>query len=379
MVYNFRHRNTNRAYPRVLSAIDLHGKESSPRGKPTKELFGAVTEITHPLERVQTTYGRGGNVFFLIAEALWILEGRGDVDWISYYSKSIGQFKDEGYPDYNGPYGVRMRKWGQRRDRETIYNWPDTHKHTTFDQLIDVYDKLREDSETRQALMTYHIPPLDAACLKTADRPCNVVSMLKIRDGKLHLHQVVRSNDVTWGLFPTNVWQWGTVLEVLAGMLGVGVGELWFFSDSLHTYLEDYNAGTNRVVLKEKRFYDVYSNYKPEPFKGTKEEFEDGLYWVMRCHHHFRKGNLSFEMPKVNEWFVPQIEMLRVFSVYKQEGIVEAMEMLNGVGRKDYMVAGSEYLMRNQSVTKGDVDFMRNNFGFTDEDIDYVTHGSKVE
>lgn len=83
--------------------------------------------------------------------------------------------------------------------------------------------------------------PLDDGRPRADDIPCSVMSLLKIADGKLHWFQVMRSNDVVLGL-PYNVIQWTTIQEILAGWLGVEVGEYVHHADSLHVYNRDHEA-----------------------------------------------------------------------------------------------------------------------------------------
>jgi len=60
---------------------------------------------------------------------------------------------------------------------------------------------------------------------------CNVLSMLKIRDGRLEWTQVMRSNDLFRGV-PYNFVQFTVLQEVIAGWLGLEVGAYDHVSDS---------------------------------------------------------------------------------------------------------------------------------------------------
>ena len=67
------------------------------------------------------------------------------------------------------------------------------------------------------------------------DVPCNVSSHLMIRQGCLEWLQVMRSNDLIWGT-PYNFVQFTSIQEIVAGWLGVEVGNYVHVSDSLHVY-----------------------------------------------------------------------------------------------------------------------------------------------
>ena len=80
------------------------------------------------------------------------------------------------------------------------------------------------------------LPDLDGSPANE-DIPCNVLAMLKVRDGALHWTQVMRSNDLFLGL-PYNIVQFTMLQEVLAGWLGVRVGPYNVVIDSLHVYVD---------------------------------------------------------------------------------------------------------------------------------------------
>lgn len=81
-----------------------------------------------------------------------------------------------------------------------------------------------------------------------SDIPCNVCSLLKVRDGRLEWVQIMRSNDAFKGL-PYNFVQCMTLQEVMAGWLHVEPGSYTHFSDSLHVYDEDIEDAFRSVQL----------------------------------------------------------------------------------------------------------------------------------
>lgn len=374
-IYVFSGRNFNVLLPRMVRTVVQIGDEVSPRGKLTRELYPCITKITNPLEKVNTIYSRGGNPFFLIAEAAWIMAGRGDVEFLGPYSKAIGQFSDEGYPDFNGAYGVRLRNWGQ--DRAVRAFWDDSmgNEHYTFDQMRDAYEKLLQDPETRQAVMTLHIPPFDAASVKTNDRPCNIVSMFKIRDGRLNLHQVLRSNDLVWGLSNANIFQWSTILETLAAWLDLPVGEIVFYSDSLHVYLEEYSAPIVNKLMMETREYDVYNDYTPVRMAAIPpKDYDLELERFFAVHDEIMG---AFEVPQdLPLVFKDWLWMLRSYRYWKStKNVLDAQRILARVSRKDYVVAALEFFERNGGGVNKEL--AKNVLGLNEEDIAYIMHGGR--
>lgn len=73
-----------------------------------------------------------------------------------------------------------------------------------IDQLERAYHALIGKPHTRQVVLQIWEPKVDLPRLSgdesAADVPCNIVSMLKVRNGKLEWTQILRSNDVRfWG------------------------------------------------------------------------------------------------------------------------------------------------------------------------------------
>ena len=68
-----------------------------------------------------------------------------------------------------------------------------------------------------------------------------MLSLLKVREGKLEWLQVIRSNDLFLGV-PHNFVQFTCLQEVMARWLGIECGAYHQVSDSLHMYDDDEEA-----------------------------------------------------------------------------------------------------------------------------------------
>jgi hypothetical protein len=62
--------------------------------------------------------------------------------------------------------------------------------------------------------------------------------LFKLREGKLYMTVINRSNDIHWGLYAVNFPTFGLLQELLASMLGVYMGEQTHLSNSLHYYVD---------------------------------------------------------------------------------------------------------------------------------------------
>ena len=168
---------------------------------------------------------------FAIAEVIWILTGRNDSAFLNYFNRDLPKFAGEG-STYYGAYGHRLR-------------------HSLgIDQLEHAYNALRADPTSRQVVLQVWDSRLDLpnedGTPRSKDIPCNIVSLLKVRRGRLEWTQVMRSNDLFRGL-PHNIIQFTSLQEVLAGWLQLDLGAYHHLSDSLHLY-ED--AGDVRERLE---------------------------------------------------------------------------------------------------------------------------------
>ena len=99
---------------------------------------------------------------------------------------------------------------------------------------------------------------------RSPDIPCNVMSLLKIRDGFLEWMQIIRSNDVWRGL-PHNIVQFTSLQEIMAGWLGCKIGTYSQISDSLHVYLDEEDADNVRAVTSLEAAPNADSIALPKP------------------------------------------------------------------------------------------------------------------
>ncbi|WIT25873.1 hypothetical protein [Bacillus phage SPO1L1] len=232
-MYTFSGSNPTQLYMDILSTVIKEGDVLAPRGKKIKEIRPVMIEFKSPLRRTTFLKGRTINPFFQVAESMWILAGKSDVSFLLDYNKNMGQFSDDGV-FFNAPYGERLRFWNKSDANKFIYN--------PIDQLRDVYEKIKADPDTRQAVAVIYNPLFDNINNDTKDRPCNLLLSFKLRNGKLDLSVYNRSNDLHWGTFGANLCQFSTILEAMASWLGVEVGSYYQITDSLHIYLDEYGS-----------------------------------------------------------------------------------------------------------------------------------------
>ncbi len=248
----------NSVYGRLVGHCMHAGALVPSRNGQTRELHPAVVEVNDPRRRLVTAWGRPVNVAFALAEVLWIMGGRRDVEMLAFYNSKIVDYSDDG-KTFNAAYGYRLR-----------------HEFG-YDQIEDVVRTLKADPDSRQAVLNVWSPVRDrgytalgpahmsAEALEagadfevvanhTKDRACNVMAHPLIREGKLDWLQIVRSNDALWGV-PYNWMQWMHLQEQVAVMVGVPVGKYVHVADSLHIY--DYHWEEALRI----RDFDLYEEF----------------------------------------------------------------------------------------------------------------------
>ena len=226
--------------------------QAESRGGRTRELLHCLFVLHNPRARWVLSRVPAMNPAFAIAEVFWILLGRNDSRFINYWNPVLPRYAGEGN-HYHGAYGHRLRS---------------SHG---VDQLQRAYEVLRSDPASRQVTLQIWDSridlPTDLGSPAAPDIPCNIAACLKVRDGRLSWLQLMRSNDVFLGL-PYNIVQFTVLQEVIAGWLGLEVGDFALMVDSLHLY--DQNAELMKIGAIPKIDAHQYPS-----FALSKESFDD--------------------------------------------------------------------------------------------------------
>ena len=188
-----------------------------------REILHAVLQISDPRQRWVVSRLPCINPAFALAEVIWILNGRDDTAFLENWFPS--------YQNYVGGSGSQYAAYGKR-----------LRVHFGFDQLTRAYQALKCQPEGRQVVLQIWSPdddmPLPNGSPRSGDIPCNLLSCLKLREGKLHWLQIIRSNDIEIAERRIHIVQFTMLQEIMAGWLGADLGEYMQVIDSLHWYVE---------------------------------------------------------------------------------------------------------------------------------------------
>lgn len=246
-------RNVHAALPEGLRLLDLYGQiKDSRAGKVLVAPWPVMTIYKQPCERVLFWETRDANPFFHLMEALWMLAGRNDVEWLVRFNKKMRDFSDNGRT-FHGAYGHRWRKH---------FVWED--QPLPVDQLGLVVELLKRHPDSRRAVIqmwdcTQDLMVDEALC---RDVPCNDLIFVWNDNGSLNMTVMCRSNDIIWGAYGANAVHFSILQEYLAAKLGWQVGKLYQLSNNYHAYLDVFEK--NKSLIDEAR--DPHRMYQNNPY-----------------------------------------------------------------------------------------------------------------
>lgn len=271
--------------PVLLKDLLENGEETGSRNGRVKERLNAQITLTDPARREILAPGRHANVFAQIAETVWVLYGQGDVRWLSAYLPRAMDYSDDG-KTWRGAYGPRLRG---------TQGYP-------VDQVRFVVETLRRDPLSRQAVIQIYSAQVDSA--PGLDRPCNTFLQFQSRWGHLHMTVTIRSNDIMWGWSGINAFEWSTLQEAIASILGLKVGPLTFNTGNMHLYETHWKKAADIVAASPEAGHvrimsPIYLPYAPMPLMRSVDDLdrrlEEWLLWEADC----RSGKIyEREMPR---------------------------------------------------------------------------------
>lgn len=372
--------NPSKQMLQALKELTLNGDELAPRGKKIKELRPVTIELTDGRKCMTYVKGRTINPFFQLFEsAIWIASGRADVDTLAKYNDNMRSFSDDGIT-FNAPYGERMRDYGKNSYRDI--------EGTGLDQLRDCYAKLLADPDTRQAVLTLNNPTFDSSNYTLnggKDIACNLILTFKLRQGHLDLTVFNRSNDVIWGTWGANLYQFSTILRLMAGWLGVPVGSYCQITDSLHIYTEDYaKDALDKIAEAYPNMYnsnleEVWNLHYDNPTvpKLTIYETDDFLthYWDSKLHatihvnpedigvphgDHFECVTKLIEHSVKDDYYKDVLYACYAYQLYKRGMFIQALASTNYMTESYEKIACLNFLFNPKLLKCVNSDWIRN-------------------
>lgn len=171
-------------------------------------------------------------VKLFIAEQVWFISGaRKPEDFLRDYTKIWDIFTNPG-DVVTVAYGYRWRKYFGR------------------DQLQALIDLLEKEPSSRHGVIVTWDPASDGlGGVAKKNVPCPVMCTVNIIGGRLHMHNIVRSNDMILGA-PTDIAGFALLQIILAERLGVRPGIYTHTISNAHVYSNHYE-GAEEIIRRE--------------------------------------------------------------------------------------------------------------------------------
>jgi hypothetical protein len=238
-------RNANQMFSEMFWRFKVSGIEVSTRNGPALRIGEPVlTTVSQPRERVLFHPGRDANPVFHLMESIYMLAGREDVQFPALFNYRISQYSDDG-KIFNAAYGRRWRSY------------------FGCDQLVDVIELLKRDSESRQAVV--QMWSASDLVKSTKDKACNTQLIFEILHGRLNMTVINRSNDAWFGYAGANIVHMTFLQEFVAQSLKVPLGVYRTFSTNLHLYKELYDSQRFLKSPPQTDHHDHYLSGEVEP------------------------------------------------------------------------------------------------------------------
>lgn len=200
------------AWVSKLVEAALDGDRSSPRGMPTRELRWDQLTVRDSLSFPLRVDGRD------LKDVIGVLEA----------TSLVGQFS---VPEL---FTGRVRKFGDFMDAGVFHG---SYGSRVYGRLGDLVSLLARDPDTRQAVLTIYDSRSDLGASKK-DIPCTIALHFLLRDGRLDMKVVMRSNDLWLGM-PYDFVQFAVLQASVAQALQVTPGMYVHSAGSLHLYDRD--------------------------------------------------------------------------------------------------------------------------------------------
>ncbi len=316
----------------------------------TREVLDFKMSTTNPYKRCVGNNGRDINIFFLLAEAMWIFRGEKDVKFLEIFNSKMKTFSDDGKV-FHAPYGFRLRHFGMSSGDSIENTITEENQHAIEqdqlerDQVRKAILMLKKNPADRRVVMQIWNAELDLGT-DSKDIPCNDLVMLKVRDEKLITTIANRSNDLHWGL-TTNLFQFSFISEVIGKILGYKMGKQTHNSQSLHVYLDNPSTFDmyDNIQITAGKFTDLYDKAVPFEmdfnFNSTDPELRlreiDEIFGMVieACRKGERLGEENIaKLQSFSNLFYLVYELLFIYIDYKfnsERGEFDKLESLSKV------------------------------------------------
>lgn len=242
------------AYKKLVEEVlNKNEFETSPRGFKIKEIMNLSLQITNPYNNLFENKAREFPYKYLAGELLWYFSCRNDIEFISKYSKFWNNIANPDGKTVNSAYG------------HLIYDLKNENNITSWEWAKQ---SLLKDKDSRQAIIRFNRPSHEF--YENKDFVCTLVGTFHIRNNKLNLSIVMRSQDIirgtTFDIPFFMLLQQIMLLELKQTYPDLELGTYTHTMQSAHLYEEHFELAKN--MLNEKFVNKKMPLLANNPFKS---------------------------------------------------------------------------------------------------------------
>jgi thymidylate synthase len=195
-----------------------------------------------------------------IAEQVWFITGEKDTTFLRKYTKMWDEFIEKD-GTISSAYGYRWRHYFGR------------------DQLYQLVEHLKEEPHSRQGVVITWDPADDGLYGKglkatyKKNAPCPFAFTVNIIGGRLHLHNIVRSNDMMLGC-PFDTFGFCLLMCTLAQKLNVKPGIYTHSISNAHIYDTHYE-GARELIGRKNDHPNIFPKFPENIFDRAEKKDEN--------------------------------------------------------------------------------------------------------
>jgi len=234
----FRGNSLNVLYVKACKALtSMSDFTTKSKGETLQEIHNAIFELSNPRNNILTLKGRKLSKRYLAGETAFYLAGSDSLSFIGHYAKFWEGISDDG-KTVNSCYGKRLFK----------------EQVNGFTQIEYVVKQLSEKKDTKKAVAMIY-KERDTTPY-TKDNPCTMYLHFAIRNNKLMLTTMMRSNDIWLGV-PYDFFFFTTLQQIVLSLVNekgfsYSLGKYTHIANSLHLY--ERNLSGAILCANEKEF-----------------------------------------------------------------------------------------------------------------------------
>ena len=198
----------------------------------TKTLFNIGFQIDFPWQNKITTPFREWKENYAEAEWQWYLTGDRNV-------AKLGEI-----------YGIVPKIWEKMANEDGQVNSNYGHQWEREYQLDKVVAKLKNDPDTRQAVISIYDGK--EICNYRHDTPCTTAIQFSVVNNMLNMCVTMRSNDLWFG-FCNDQYCFSELQKIVSERTGYEIGTYFHFAHNLHVYKPQ--LGKNSFLQKRANYY----------------------------------------------------------------------------------------------------------------------------